>query len=172
MKQIPIQTASTTQSPVSIQIPVVPQIPTPIQVATQVPAQQTLVPTITTPAAPVPQTRTRISERPNEDYLTLVGNLKLRGDSLVQGNSVVYGGNFVVNNAQGNPVAAITNSGDLLLKGNVIFGTDPNSSYVLGAQNDKFAFQKYGQKGFSIDNNGNLVKSESLLMDNWRIPKL
>jgi hypothetical protein len=105
----------------------------------------------------------------SETYLELVGNLRLSGRSFVEGNSVVSG-NFFVNN-QGKPVAAITDNGDLMIKGNIIFGDNPSNAMLLGASENNFYFQKIGDRGMMLNQSG-MQQGNKAILNDWRMPKI
>ena len=122
-------------------------VPVPAQVPAPVPAQ---VP------APVP-----VPAPYSSDYLNLVGNLKLKGSSYIDGNLIV--------NNNGTQVAGISNTGDLMLKGGIVFGNSATNVWRLSADGNNFLIQKSGEQGISITSKG--VVTPVLNINTWTFPK-
>ena len=99
----------------------------------------------------------------SSDYLNLVGNLKLRGSSIVDGNLII--------NNNGNQVAGISNNGDLMLRGGIIFGDNPNNVWRLSADGNNFLIQKSGEQGISITSKGIVTPAPTLNINSWTFPK-
>ena len=80
-------------------------------------------------------------------------------------------GNLIVNNNSGNQVAGITNSGDLMLKGGIVFGDTANNAWRLSADGNNFLIQKSGEQGISITSKGVVTPSPVLNTNTWSFPK-
>ena len=119
------------------------------------PFVQSTVSQLTTPVA---GTNTYAS-----DYLNLVGNLKLRGSSMVDGNLIV--------NNNGTQVAGISNTGDLMLKGGIVFGDSASNAWRLSADGNNFLIQKSGEQGLSVTSKGVVTPSPTLNINAWTFPK-
>ena len=99
----------------------------------------------------------------SSDYLNLVGNLKLRGSSIVDGNLIV--------NNNGTQVAGISNTGDLMLKGGIVFGDSASNAWRLSADGNNFLIQKSGEQGISITSKGVVTPAPVLNINSWTFPK-
>jgi hypothetical protein len=99
----------------------------------------------------------------SSNYLDLVGNLKLRGTSIVNGN-------LIINNNNDKQVAGISKDGDLMIKGSIIFGDDKNNAWKLSADGDNFLFQKSGGQGINITNKGVITTASVLNNNSWSFP--
>ena len=70
-----------------------------------------------------------------------------------------------------NPVAGITNNGDLMLKGGIVFGDNVNSAWRLSADGSNFLIQKSGEQGLSITSKGVVTPAPTLNTNTWSFPK-
>ena len=77
-------------------------------------------------------------------------------------------GNLIVNN-NGNQVAGISNNGDLMLKGSIVFGDNLNNAWKLSADGNNFHIQKSGEQGISITSKGVVTPAPTL--NTWTFPK-
>ena len=124
-------------------------VPVPVPVPVSVPAP-----------APAPVVGTNVY---SSDYLNLVGNLKLRGSSYIDGNLIV--------NNNGTQVAGISNTGDLMLKGGIVFGNSASNAWRLSADGNNFLIQKSGEQGISITSKGVITPAPVLNINTWTFPK-
>ena len=97
----------------------------------------------------------------SSDYLNLLGNLKLRGSSYIDGNLIV--------NNNGTQVAGISNNGALMLKSEIIIGDNINNAWRLSTDGNNFLIQKSGEQGISITSKG--VVTPVLNINTWTFPK-
>ena len=79
-------------------------------------------------------------------------------------------GNLIVNN-NGNPVAGISNTGDLMLKGGIVFGDSATNAWRLSADENNFLIQKSGEQGISITSKGVVTPAPVLNINTWTFPK-
>jgi len=107
---------------------------------------QSNVPSITTPIVG--------SNVYSSDYLNLVGNLKLKGSSIIDGNLIV--------NNNGNQVIGINNNGDLMLKGGIVFSDNSNNIWRISADVNNFLIQKSNEQGINITSKGVVTQAPVL----------
>ena len=107
---------------------------------------QSNVPSITTPIVG--------SNVYSSDYLNLVGNLKLKGSSIIDGNLIV--------NNNGNQVIGINNNGDLMLKGGIVFSDNSNNIWRISADANNFLIQKSNEQGINITSKGVVTQAPVL----------
>jgi hypothetical protein len=79
-------------------------------------------------------------------------------------------GNLIVNN-NGTQVAGITNNGDLMLKGGIVFGDSANNAWRFSADGNNFLIQKSGDQGISITSKGVVTTTPVLNINAWSFPK-
>ena len=70
--------------------------------------------------------------------------------------------NELIINNNGTPIANFKKNGDLLIKGNIIFGDSTSNAWVISPNNDTLSIQKSGNKGININTNGNITTSPIL----------
>ena len=80
-------------------------------------------------------------------------------------------GNLIINNNNGNQVAGISNNGDLMLRGGIVFGDNPNNAWRLSADGNNFLVQKSGEQGISINSKGVVSTAPTLNTNSWSFPK-
>jgi hypothetical protein len=98
------------------------------------------------------------------DYLNLVGNLKLKGSSIIDGN-------LIVNNNNGNQVIGINNNGDLMLKGGIIFSDNSNNIWRISTDVNNFLIQRSNEQGINITSKGVVTQAPVLNINTWSFPK-
>ena len=99
----------------------------------------------------------------SSDYLNLVGNLKLKGSSIIDGNLIV--------NNNGNQVIGINNNGDLMLKGGIVFSDNSNNIWRISADVNNFLIQKSNEQGINITSKGVVTQAPVLNINTLFFPK-
>ena len=99
----------------------------------------------------------------SSDYLNLVGNLKLKGSSIIDGNLIV--------NNNGNQVIGINNNGDLMLKGGIVFSDNSNNIWRISADANNFLIQKSNEQGINITSKGVVTQAPVLNINTLFFPK-
>ena len=99
----------------------------------------------------------------SSNYLNLVGDLKFKGNSFIDNNLQI--------NNNGNQVAGISNNGDLMLKGNIVFGDNINNAWKISADENNFHIQRSGEQGISITSKGVVTPAPVLNINSWTFPK-
>ena len=156
-----IITLKTLSAPVTVTAPVPVPAPAPAPAPVPVPVSGPVAtPFVQSTVVPVP---VPVPAPYSSDYLNLVGNLKLRGSSYIDGNLIV--------NNNGTQVAGISNTGDLMLKGGIVFGDSATNAWRLSADGNNFLIQKSGEQGISITSKGVVTPAPVLNINTWTFPK-